>query len=126
MEDGKTLIEKRLGTLYLRIAQLELAKPFLTGSYAFGTPGKDSDVDIVLELPQDAREALVEAGPDWGSAPPGSVSLKFGKLNLIIPDSEASWGVWVRGTAELVARKPVTRAAAVETLKRLRKAAGLT
>lgn len=99
-------------------------KCFLTGSRAYGTPRPGSDYDFVLALPLEVAEQLDELA-DEGSDPPGSVSLRFNRLNLIIPTSEESLEVWKQGTQDLAAKKPVTRENAVAHFKRLRAAAGV-
>jgi len=108
--------------------ETNLKDAFLTGSHAYGKPKPSSDVDLVVMLEGPAAVVLVKllrTEADAGSDPPGSMSLKFGKLNLIVPNSLESLQVWRRGTAELSARKPVTRIVAVDHFEWLRKQAGI-
>lgn len=42
-----------------------------------------------------------------------STGLRFGKLNLICVTSDEFFGIWEKGTAELKAKSPVTRDAAI-------------
>jgi hypothetical protein len=97
---------------------------FLTGSRAYGTPRPFSDYDFVLALPLEVARLLDEFA-DEGSDPPGSVSLRFNRLNLIIPTSEESLEVWRQGTQDLIAKKPVQREAAMAHFKKLRAEAGV-
>jgi hypothetical protein len=97
---------------------------FLTGSRAYGIPTARSDIDLVVPLPGEVVQELLKLAQE-GSKPPGSVSLKFGKLNLIVPTSEDSLQVWRSGTSVLAALKPVERKTAVEHFTRLRRAAGI-
>lgn len=106
---------------------LKYPDAFLTGSHAYGTPGPKSDIDLVVMLERDTVVLLMKAA-DVGSDLPGSgsVSMRFGALNLIVPTSVKSLGVWQQGTADMLARKPVTRATAVYHFSQLRKRAGIT
>lgn len=103
---------------------------FLTGSRAYGTPRPDSDIDLVVYVTSEDLSKLIELSDkvsEFGA--PGGVHyedgccLRFGPLNLICVTSEQHFNTWKKGTEELVAKKPVTREVAVETLKRLRHAA---
>lgn len=87
----------------------------LTGSHAYGTPRPDSDVDLVVLVGREGVDKLSELADETGvvSCPGGQEkSLRFGKLNL----SPARLESWRKATAELVARKPVTRDEAVRLL----------
>jgi hypothetical protein len=96
----------------------------LTGSQVYGVPTEKSDIDVVLMLPQALVEFL-ELVSEQGSTPPGSTSLRFGRLNLIIPDDWKSLAVWKEGTEKLKKRKPVSRGDAIELFTQLRIAAGI-
>ena len=98
---------------------------FITGSHAYGTPGPKSDIDLVLPLDPEVIKVLRQLA-DTGSDPPGSTSMRFGKVNLIVPDTAESLKVWPQGTAELAARKPVTRSEAVSVFVKRRRSAGIT
>lgn len=92
----------------------------LTGSHAYGTPGPDSDVDLVVFANRETREKLFELlgpiDPTKREYPAGDLSLRCGRLNLIVVGDAGHHKEWERGTAQLVARRPVTRAEAVEHL----------
>jgi hypothetical protein len=100
--------------------ELKMKGAFLTGSRAYGMPMKHSDVDIVV-LVEDS-EAVMELTrfSEDGVSAGGGMSLKFGPLNLIVVSTEEELELWRRGTEELKARRPVTRAEAIEHFKKLR------
>lgn len=88
-----------------------------TGSRVYGTPTDEPDLDLVLLANSDeewntimamATEQNVES---YGG---GSVSLRFGKLNMIATSCPLAFGVWKDGTEQLKAKRPVTREQAVE------------
>jgi hypothetical protein len=90
---------------------------FLTGSRAYGTPRPDSDIDLcVLMSKEDLNELIAGNTPaksDYGKA---SASLRFGILNLVCMTSEFDFMAWKVATEELIARKPVTKAEAIQTI----------
>ena len=59
---------------------------FITGSYAYGVPHKDSDIDLVVCLDGIDEDTL------WDHSE-SDKSCRFGKLNLILlaPDRFAEW-----------------------------------
>ena len=92
-------------------------KAFLTGSRAYGTPRPDSDVDIVMRMPQETVDILLSAIPaeKVRKYPANdSVSLWFDNLNLICLTTDKAFETWIEGTACLMVRKPVTRDEAIE------------
>jgi hypothetical protein len=98
----------------------------VTGSHAYGTPREDSDIDLVVFVsPADMKKLIgLESGADaerYGSL--AQVFLRFGNLNLICVDNDTDYDVWLKGTAALKARKPVTRDEAVVLFKQLQKEA---
>ena len=94
---------------------------FITGSRAYGTPREDSDVDLAVFVPsQDADKfrELFKAElriSNEGSYPDGC-AYRFGNLNLLVFSSEPHFKAWRDATAELVARKPVTRSEAIKAI----------
>lgn len=102
-------------------------RSFVTGSQAYGTPTKSSDIDVVVYLSVDDMERLAKANEldfgkvvtDYGEGV-GSACLQFGKLNLICVSSEQSFEIWRKGTEDLIKRKPVTREEAVNHFTILR------
>lgn len=102
------------------------ARPFVTGSRAYGTPTTSSDVDLVVYVtPEDFAILAEVAGASKGS---GGLprSLRFGRLNLLCTESPAHLDAWRQGTDSLKASKPVDRTTAVKKFAELRKAAGIT
>jgi hypothetical protein len=100
---------------------------FVTGSRAYGKPGPASDIDLVVQLTQ-AEVEVLRTESEQGSSPPGSTSMKFGKLNLIVPDSPQSLAVWQQGTEDLIGRSltaDVSRAEALAHFWTLRTKAGI-
>lgn len=99
---------------------------FITGSHAYGTPTKDSDIDLVVRMPTLVGwhlEHLISLDDGNQALPPypdKSLSLRFGKLNLICCFDDKTYANWLEGTSELTLKKPVTRAEAVATFKRIR------
>lgn len=90
--------------------------PFITGSQAYGTPTKQSDIDLVVHS-QNVPQVLV-INSDQGGSELGSV--KFGKLNLIFANDK-EYDCWKEGTDLLIKRKPVTRDEAKAVFQKLRK-----
>lgn len=96
-------------------------KAFVTGSHAYGTPRPDSDIDLVVLVSPEDMARLVKMDPDSTADRYGVMAssyLRFGKLNLLAVDNMTDYLVWLHGTLELIARKPVTRDEAVAVFKR--------
>jgi len=93
---------------------------FIAGSYAYGTPTEKSDLDLVI-LADSTTLALLIAASDEPNINPNypSVSLRFGKLNLLVCTEQSHYDVWQRGVEELRAKAPVTREEAIEHFERL-------
>jgi hypothetical protein len=79
---------------------------FITGSYAYGTPEFDSDLDVVIRMDNDVDGffKLVEMGQCaetcyGGEGVNGQVSLRFGKLNLIVCLNDTYFLAWKTATA---------------------------
>lgn len=84
--------------------------PFITGSHAYGTPHKDSDVDVVVYTPERIMLTNLEDifGPltQYGE---NRFACRCGCLNLIVCCDADTYDKWLSCTNELIARKPVTR-----------------
>lgn len=91
----------------------------LGGSHAYGTPGLESDVDLVLTLSM-ADEAVLRRALELPPCGP----IIIGRLNLIVARTPAQYTVWVRGIKALKAMAPVTRVAACDLFKRMFAVAG--
>lgn len=98
-------------------------RAFVTGSHAYGTPTKASDVDLVIEITPEALailEDLADAQKSGGSAGcRHTTPLRFGLLNLLCCRHADAYVAWQKGTEELIERKPVTRGEAIEVFTRL-------
>lgn len=94
-------------------------KPFITGSFAYGSPDDDSDIDLVVFMTKEIVDFLLT------KRDPGRRSIHFGKLNIIPVISEAEYLVWLDGTRELSLRRPVTTEEATAVLDRLRSERGV-
>ncbi len=77
---------------------------FLTGSYAYGTPREDSDIDLVIRCDEETAKFLSEMRDDKTTP-----AIKFGKLNFIPCTDDAQYTAWRAGTTALEYRKPVER-----------------
>ncbi len=104
---------------------------FLTGSRAYGKPGKGSDVDLVVFTDLATASRLLDMADNseglknLEEAGYSSRSLRFGSLNLLVTTDENEYKAWQEGTALLVARKartnkPVSRTKAVDTFNDFR------
>ena len=111
---------------------MDMSKAFVTGSYAYGVPGPDSDVDLVVLVTQADLDRLVAAvkqerhPQDQNYLIAGGTSLRFGMLNLICCTNKAYYDVWLEGTKKLKKQAPVSRDFAVNFMARLRNKAGFS
>jgi hypothetical protein len=99
---------------------------FLTGSQVYGTPTEKSDIDLVVLLSDDDRLMLAELVAEqvsektYGNYGVGSLSLRFGNLNLIVAKDSDEFTNWAYGTKVLRRQSPVSRERAVELFKNLK------
>ena len=89
-------------------------KAFVTGSFAYGNPTVDSDIDLVVLIDKkDAGHLLNMAdAPTTKEEAYGTdvdCQMRFGKLNIIGCYEPKVFDAWKRGTEQLVAVRPVTR-----------------
>jgi predicted nucleotidyltransferase len=91
-------------------------KSFLTGSHVYGTPTPESDVDVVVLMSESEMYKLsnladqVSKFDEYGEGR----SLRFGKLNLIVLNTEPMFNLWRSSTDECIAQKPVDKKRAAE------------
>jgi len=103
---------------------------FVTGSQVYGEPDGDSDIDLVIRTSEKHAHMLAAMSdypldgdqPDdiASSTPIGSLSVRFGDLNLIACYTDWAYEIWMQGTQQLWFQKPVTRNAAIEHFNMLR------
>lgn len=87
---------------------------FLTGSHAYGYPGPDSDIDLVVLVTKDEFDKLRQnadsmEGVDEQYDENGSCSLRFGNLNLLCFFDERRFLDWKKCTEVLKTQAPVSR-----------------
>ena len=93
-------------------------RAILTGSRVYGTPKEDSDIDLVVHISEAEILQLSQLADEMSSEmylSTGSVSLRFGRLNLLCVAQREDYLRWEKGTEVLIAQKPVTRETAVKT-----------
>lgn len=99
---------------------------FITGSQAYGTPGPDSDIDLVILCDKEVVDKLQLFSDHSGQDAmeeyynDGLPCLYFGKLNIIFVCNLGLFEVWKKATEFLAAKKPVTREQAIEYVRRKR------
>lgn len=97
---------------------------FFTGSRVYGTPRPDSLIDwcvlidwsVYWELQHKAEHII----PCINRSVASSEALQFGRFSLICfmyPIDLAVFKAWREGTQRLIARKPVTRAEAIQEIR---------
>ncbi len=97
----------------------------VTGSRVYGTPRYNSDIDLVVLLTSEELkifESFEEKSDNVVSNSENdkigkSLSVKYGKLNLIITTDKKVYKAWKKATEELIAKKPVTRGDAIRLVK---------
>lgn len=75
-------------------------RSFITGSYAYGKPKPESDIDLVIYVNYTTKERLIKLS-DYEKMP-----CKFGRLNLIFATSEEEYAAWLLGKILCVDDKP--------------------
>jgi hypothetical protein len=109
-----------------------------TGSRVYGKPNKKSDIDLVILIPESTMKTLVgladnhknilanvQDHPLYGTfANNKSVSLRFGRMNIIAVTCPILYATWIEGTEQLKYARRKTglaqgRQRAVNTFKKL-------
>lgn len=83
---------------------LERQEPFVTGSQAYGVPREDSDIDLVVAVPDELRQYLASVC-DNQSGRLGQRSMRFGRLNLLCATTPEQYEAWHAGTTELLSEE---------------------
>lgn len=91
-----------------------LGRSFRTGSTVYGTPTPASDIDVVVCVEDDIIETLFEADSlhqfiEAEEYNDGSISIRVGKLNLILIESEGEFERWRTATEKLKKVRPVSK-----------------
>lgn len=129
--DMKSELVEFEGDAYFRPYPPELGeekRPFLTGSVVYGYPNKDSDLDLVVRcdatVAQYLRSISALSGThseakesDYGT---DSTNLHFGKLNIILCETDREYDIWAEGTRMLIDQAPVDRDHSVRLFRELR------
>lgn len=106
------------------MASIKLARSFITGSHAYGTPEHDSDVDLVIFTHEADIELLSRISDDSlfreNNGYDSGRSLRFGRLNIIAISDEKHFELWRWANKRLKARRPVDRDYAILYLNELR------
>lgn len=78
---------------------------FLTGSYAYGTPNSESDVDLVVNISEHEISVLKQLADSYihndSKYGNGNDSMMFGKLNLICISDRKRFEEWREVTTDL-------------------------
>ena len=80
---------------------------FLTGSEVYGVPNSNSDVDLVIRVDEETAKKLRSLS-DTPIERNGIVIVRFGKLNLILCETDDQLAVWRLGTTALVRKNEKT------------------
>lgn len=107
-----------------------IARSFVTGSRAYGSPGFFSDLDIVCMMNMEDIDRIAHIrGVKVTGRSEGMVSLKMGKVHLIACYDGRVYSVWDDGTRAMKARKdeegPFSSEAAAAIFNAFRRFAGL-
>lgn len=71
-------------------------KAFLTGSYVYGTPRPDSDIDLCVRVGTLATSRILR---DLSES---VKTVRFGRLNLILCESDTEYAAWKMTTERLM------------------------
>ena len=105
-----------------RIGQREIKmNAFITGSRAYGKPTANSDVDLVIRVNTETAQELQRLSDNPFENQGGVVVVRYGKLNLIVCETDEQYAVWRLGTSELTMRGEwIPKEIAHEVFKTLR------
>jgi hypothetical protein len=78
-------------------------KAFLTGSHVFGRPGPQSDIDLCILVDPGLANQLRDMSESTNT-------VRFGKLNLILCESDLEFATWKMSTERLLQIKNATGA----------------
>lgn len=91
-----------------------LTGAFITGSHAYGSPSKDSDIDLAIRVDPQTAELLRSLSEN------GDEPIRFGRLNLILCETDDQYLAWAMGTSILRKNPPHDKISAKKVLDELR------
>ncbi len=98
---------------------------FLTGSEVYGVPNSKSDVDLVVRVDAETAKKLRSLS-DTPTERNGIVIVRFGKLNLILCETDDQLAVWRLGTTALTMKNEKTSSEAAHAyFRELREKVGV-
>ena len=99
---------------------------FITGSRAYGNVKPFSDIDLVVRVDEATAQKLRNLSDTPQKNECGYVVARFGRLNLILCETDVQFSIWKLGTEGLVyQKKPSDKVVAKETFDVLRRIVGL-
>lgn len=84
---------------------------FISGSYAYGVPHKDSDIDLVMLVESEDVNLL------WEHSDKEFSTCRYGKLNLVTFTNKDRFEKWKEVTDKLKNIRPVTREFAISAFQ---------
>jgi len=102
------------------------AMAFVTGSVRYGEPTDESDIDLVILTDRESAVGLIlqcdsenasEYIPEDDSEDI-TTAIRFGVLNVILHTCPKKYEAWKKGTQEMIEKRPVTRAEAVDCIQK--------
>ena len=107
-------------------------KSFLTGSHVYGRPNSRSDVDLVVQVDLETALKLRELCDNPGGALDADrvhpTIVRFGKLNLILCETDEQMTAWKAGTVRMMLDKsgrPFSKEQALKVFTKLRELMGI-
>ena len=92
---------------------------FITGSRRYGSPKPTSDLDLVIRVTREEAELIAAMAHAQNRVYPQHRVIRFGYMNLIVATTDRQWDAWYCGTRALYQKRPVDRATAVKTFRRM-------
>lgn len=75
-----------------------MIEAFITGSRAYGIPTSESDIDLVVRVSSSVADELRKVSEDKDT-------IRFGRLNLIVCETDTEFAIWKIGTAKMLQQK---------------------
>lgn len=87
---------------------------YMGGSRVYGTPRPDSDTDIAMLVNAEAQAAFFDTCDVFKKWDNGTISFRFGNLNLITMVDPKLYARWKLAFDRLVSERPVSKERACE------------